>query len=66
MPDGSSGELVWYRARCDSGACVEVAATGDTVIVRSSAKQGEAPVKLSREEWQEFLAGVKEGTFDGV
>ena len=66
MPDGSSGELVWYRARCDSGACVEVAATGDTVIVRSSAKRGEAPVKLSRDEWQAFLTRVKEGAFDGV
>ena len=66
MPDGSSGELVWYRASCDSGACVEVAATGDTVIVRSSATRGEAPVKLSRDEWREFLAGVKEGAFDGV
>lgn len=66
MADGSSGELVWYRARCDSGACVEVAATGDTVVVRSSAKRGRAPVELSRDEWQTFLAGVKEGAFDGV
>ncbi|HLW78203.1 MAG TPA: DUF397 domain-containing protein [Terriglobia bacterium] len=66
MPDGSSGELVWYRARCDGGACVEVAANGDTVIVRSSTKPGGAPVELSRDEWHAFIAGVKEGAFDGV
>jgi hypothetical protein len=66
MPDGARGELVWYRARCDSGACLEVAATGDTVIVRSSAKRGEPPVQLSRAEWQAFVSGVKEGAFDGV
>jgi hypothetical protein len=63
---GSSGELVWYRVRCDSGACVEVAATGDAVTIRSSAKPSDTPVRLSRDEWQEFLAGVKEGIFDGV
>ena len=57
---------MWYRARCDGGACVEVAANGDTVIVRSSTKPGGAPVELSRDEWHAFIAGVKEGAFDGV
>jgi hypothetical protein len=66
MPDGASGELVWYRARCDGGACVEVATTGDTVLVRSSASPGEVPTELSRAEWEAFLAGMKEGAFDGV
>jgi Domain of unknown function (DUF397) len=64
MPDGSSGELVWYRCSCDGGACVEVAATGDIVIVRSSADPDGTPVTLTRDEWQAFLAGAKEGVFD--
>jgi Domain of unknown function (DUF397) len=65
MADGSSGELVWHRGRwCESGACVEIAAVGDAVMVRSSANAGGTPVTLSRDEWREFLAGAKEGAFD--
>jgi Domain of unknown function (DUF397) len=65
MTDGLGGELVWHRGRaCESGACVEVATTGDTVMVRSSADPSGIHVTLSRDEWQEFLAGAKEGAFD--
>jgi len=64
MPDGSSGELVWHRGRCDGGTCVEVAATGEAVMVRSSADPDSTPVTLSRDEWRVFLAAVKDGTFD--
>jgi hypothetical protein len=66
MPDGSSGELVWRRGRCDGGACVEVAATGEAVMIRSSADPDSMPVTLSRDEWRVFLAEVKEGIFDRV
>jgi len=66
MPDGTSGELVWHRGRCDSGACVEVATIGNAVVVRSSVDPDGAPVTLTRDEWQGFLAAVKEGFFDRV
>lgn len=66
MPDGSNGELVWHRGKCDGGACVEAAADGDTVLVRSSAEPDATPTALSCEEWWEFLADVKQGAFDGV
>lgn len=64
MTEGSSGELVWYRGKCDGGACVEVASTGDAVLVRSSTDRGGPPVTLSRAEWQQFLAEAKGGVFD--
>jgi len=65
MTDGLEGELVWHRGRsCESGACVEIATTGDAVMVRSSANPEDTPITLSRPEWQEFLLGVKEGAFD--
>ncbi len=65
MTDRLKGELVWLRGTwCESGAAVEVAATGDTVVVRSSANPDDPSVTLSCDEWQEFLAGVKEGAFD--
>ncbi len=35
-------------------------------MVRSSADMYGIPVTLTRDEWQEFLAGVKDGAFDGV
>jgi hypothetical protein len=66
MPDGPNGGLVWHRGHCDGGACVEAAATGDAVLVRSSANPDGEPVTLSRAEWQDFLAEVKRGAFDGV
>jgi hypothetical protein len=67
MPDGSSGELMWHRGiLCEGGACVEVAASGDTVLVRTSTDLDATPVALSCEEWWGFLADVKQGAFDGV
>ena len=67
MPIGSGGDLTWYRdTRCESGACVEVAIADDTVLLRSSRNQKEAPLALSCDEWQEFIAGVKDGIYDGI
>jgi predicted secreted Zn-dependent protease len=67
MTDGQRSEPVWHKGRpCEGGACVEVAAVGDAVMVRSSANPESMPVTLSRDEWQEFLAGVKAGEFDRV
>ncbi|MGB6577510.1 MAG: DUF397 domain-containing protein [Streptosporangiaceae bacterium] len=65
MTDGLRCGLVWRRSSaCESGACVEVATTDDAVMVRNSANPGGMVVTLRHEEWQEFLAGVKEGSFD--
>lgn len=56
------GEPTWHRS-CDSGACVELAALEDAVVLRSSVAP-DATLTLSRAEWAEFLAGAKEGLFD--
>ena len=65
MTDGSRDELVWHGGgRCESGACVEVAKDGDTVLVRSSVRPGVPPTTLSRDEWNGFIAEVKDGSFD--
>jgi hypothetical protein len=44
---------------------VEVAVAGAEVLVRSSVTP-QARITLTRDEWEEFLAGVKEGLFDRV
>lgn len=41
-------ELVWKRARCDSGLCVEVA----------------LPCDMGAEQWQRFMAGIRGGWYD--
>lgn len=67
MADESDSELIWHGGpRCESGACVEVAVDGDTVLVRSSMHPEATPVALSHDEWNVFIAGVKGGAFDLV
>lgn len=61
------GEPAWRTARrCDTGACVEIGALGKFVVVRSSADPEDTRILLSRDEWREFVAGVKDGKFDSL
>jgi Domain of unknown function (DUF397) len=64
MTDRLETGLVWHR--CESGACVEVAVTGDGEVVLRSTENPDALAFLSRDEWKGFLAGVKKGVFDKV
>jgi uncharacterized protein DUF397 len=65
MDGKSAAEPTWYVARrCESGACVQIGTLGDSVLVRSSADPDDRRVTLSRDEWQVFIAGVKDGDFD--
>jgi predicted secreted Zn-dependent protease len=67
MGDKSSGELTWHAARrCETGACVEIGTRGESVLIRSSADPEGPYVTLSRDEWQVFVAGVKDGDFDSL
>jgi hypothetical protein len=36
------------------------------ILLRSSRNQKEAPLALSRDEWQEFISGAKDGIFDTI
>lgn len=62
MGDGPDGKLNWHTA-CDIETCLQVAATDNAVIIRSSVNPG-ATVTLTRSEWQTFLTGAKDGLFD--
>lgn len=57
-------QSAWHR-QCDSGACVEIAVQGEAVMLRSSAAP-ETTLTLTRAEWENFLAGSKEGLFDSL
>lgn len=56
-------KLTWRRAECESMECVEVAAAGELVMLRSSALPLDE-VTLTRGEWGAFLSAVKRGEFD--
>jgi hypothetical protein len=62
---GPVDEPTWHKAsQCDSGQCIEIGALGGLVLVRSSADPECPRIALSHDEWQEFVAGVKDGDFD--
>lgn len=64
MVDGPAGEPTWHIGRlCEGGACVEIAVLGETVMLRSSITP-ELTLTITRPEWEQFLAGAKEGLFD--
>ncbi|WP_127545117.1 DUF397 domain-containing protein [Actinoplanes sp. OR16] len=56
--------LHWRRSRhCSSGACVEVAMTGEEVLIRDSKNRDLTPLAFTQAEWEAFVAGVKAGDF---
>lgn len=53
----------WRRSSaCEASACVEVAHTGDVVLVRSSLRP-DVVVEVTGVEWSAFLSGVRAGDF---
>ena len=67
MTGEAARKSVWHRGRtCEGGACVEIAAVDDAIMIRSSLNLETTPITLTRKEWEEFLFGVKEGAFDHI
>jgi Domain of unknown function (DUF397) len=62
----SEGELSWRVARrCNGGACIRVAATGDGVVIGNSQPDGPV-ISYSRAEWTAFVEGIRQGDFDDL
>lgn len=61
----SNGEEVRWRSakRCTNGTCVEVAKVGDRYLMRDSKDPDGAILSFPEDEWESFIAGVKEGDF---
>jgi hypothetical protein len=57
-----------WRKSSHSGnnGCVEVAAVGDQVAVRDSKDPEGGVLVFTDREWRAFLAGVRDGEFDGA
>jgi hypothetical protein len=58
--------LDWVKSSVSisSGACVELAVTGDRIALRDSKNLGVAPLLFTRAEIDAFLCGAKQGEFD--
>jgi len=51
---------------CEGGACVGVARRGEHVLIGNTSNP-EGPVgEFTMDEWRQFVAGVKQGDFDGI
>jgi Domain of unknown function (DUF397) len=64
MSNGHCAEVAFLRSsRCQSGECVEAAASPFGVMVRDSKNPGPV-LTFTPSEWLAFLAGVHKGEFD--
>ena len=63
----SHDSITWHTAlSCESGACVEVAANQNTILIRNSRQPDGPLIEYTAEEWHAFVSGVKEGDFDNL
>jgi predicted secreted Zn-dependent protease len=61
------GDLDWRVSRsCEGSACIMVARNGDSVIFGNTQDPNGPVYSYTTSEWQQFLAGAKQGDFDGV
>lgn len=59
--------LTWHTAlNCNGGACIQVAANAQEVLIANSRKRRSPVLTYTHHEWQEFMTGVKQGDFDGL
>jgi len=50
---------------CNTGTCIDVTKQGDTVcLLNTSPESRSYVVSCTREEWEDFVKGVKNGEFD--
>jgi predicted secreted Zn-dependent protease len=59
--------LAWQVSRtCDGGQCIGVARRGDAVLIGNTSNPQAPFSEFTVSEWEQFLAGVKLGDFDGI
>ena len=56
----------WFKSTRsgDNGACVEIRSQNDMILMRDSKDATGPVIRFTREEWQAFVTGVRDGQFD--
>ena len=58
--------IAWHRSRpCESGACIEIASLGQSIAVRDSESPEGLVLTCTSQQWEVFVAAVKDGAFGG-
>lgn len=56
------GNSAWTKStRCDTGACVEVAAIDDQIAIRASTDPNGPILRFTKAEWGAFVGGILDG-----
>jgi hypothetical protein len=59
--------LEWHRSSwCNGGDCVEVASSGDSIMIRDSAYPDRGMLAITRDEWRDWTSRAKEGSFGEI
>ena len=59
--------LTWRTAlSCNGGACVQVAATENGLLLGNTRQPSGPMLSYTPDEWREFVAGIKKGDFDDL
>jgi hypothetical protein len=62
MTNNSAYGPAWRTAKgCDGGQCVEIGAQDEIIMIRDSADREGGRIKLSRQQWLNFVATVRDG-----
>jgi hypothetical protein len=60
------GDLEWKHASsCSTNGCIEIARDDRQIYLRDSAQSEVAPMRFSQTDWEDFVAAIKAGEFDG-
>jgi len=63
----SDDSPAWRVAKtCQGGSCVRVARTGGVILIGDTKNPDGDVLTYTMSEWQEFVAGVKQGDFDDL
>jgi predicted secreted Zn-dependent protease len=59
--------LTWRTAlSCDGGACVQVATDQHSILIGNSRQPSGLVLEYTRDEWHQFVEGIKKGDFDDL
>ena len=65
MDEIAGKSLHWRTATCADIHCLEVARSGDRVLLRTTTDP-DVTVRLTAQEWATFVDGVKRGELDSL